>query len=216
MTLEGQKISTSRNWAIWAKDLADAYQPDAIRYFFLANGPEKRDADFAFREFQKQVNTELVGAWGNLVNRTLAFAAKYQGGVLESVEPDPSLREKVAALYEAVGVAIEKGAFRDALGTIFEAVRFGKVYYDARQPWKTRTSDAVICRDTIAQCAYWIANLANLLHPFLPFSSEQVAQWLGISFAWREQRVLAKRIPENIPRLYLKIQDTASAQDTYS
>lgn len=216
MTLEGQKISTSRNWAIWAKDLADAYQPDAIRYFFLANGPEKRDADYSFREFQKQVNTELVGAWGNLVNRTLAFAAKYQGGVLEPVEPDPSLREKVAALYEAVGVAIEKGAFRDALGTIFEAVRFGNVYYDARQPWKTRTSDAVICRDTIAQCAYWIANLANLLHPFLPFSSEQVAQWLGTSFAWREQRVLAKRIPENIPRLYLKIQDTASAQDTYS
>lgn len=72
MTLEGKRISTSRNWAVWAKDLTERFQPDAIRYFFLANGPERRDADFSWREFAEHINGELVGTYGNFVNRTLS------------------------------------------------------------------------------------------------------------------------------------------------
>ncbi|NTV91488.1 MAG: methionine--tRNA ligase, partial [Clostridiales bacterium] len=82
LTLEGKKISTSRNWAIWVKDIAEAYAPDIIRYFFIANGPEKRDSDFSKREFINNCNGELVGAYGNFVNRNLAFISRYFEGVV--------------------------------------------------------------------------------------------------------------------------------------
>lgn len=70
--MRGRRISTSENWAVWAKDLTERFQPDAIRYFFLANGPERRDADFSWREFAERINGELVGTYGNFVNRTLS------------------------------------------------------------------------------------------------------------------------------------------------
>ena len=77
VTLEGRKISTSKNWAVWAKDMVQMVQPDEVRYVFLANAPEKRDADFSFREFHERVHSEPIGIWGNFVNRTLAFFSRY-------------------------------------------------------------------------------------------------------------------------------------------
>ena len=176
MTLEGRKISTSQNWAVWAKDLAEEYNPDAIRYFFIANGPEKRDTDFSWREFKKQNNSELVGAWGNLVNRTLAFAVKFLDCQVTPAIIDANIKKRIRLLYKSVGTKIEKGTFREALEEIFEVVRFGNAYYDAKQPWKTRASNLKECRNTISHCAYLIANIAILLHPFLPFSSSKVSE----------------------------------------
>ncbi|HIZ55307.1 MAG TPA: methionine--tRNA ligase [Firmicutes bacterium] len=206
MTLEGRKISTSQNWAVWAKDLMEDYDPDAIRYFFIANGPEKRDTDFSLREFKKQNNAELVGVWGNFVNRTLAFAVKYLDCDIPPVAVDTYIKERVLLLYNTVGTKIEKGAFREALEEIFEAVRFGNTYYDARRPWKTRTENPEECRNTISHCAYLIANIANLLHPFLPFSSAKVAEWLGITLQWKEQEVAVRQVPPDISILFSKIQ----------
>ena len=205
ITLEGRKISTSQNWAVWAGDLARDCDPDAIRYFFLANGPEKRDTDFSWREFRKQNNSELVGAWGNLVNRTLAFALRYLDGRLPSAPVDAAVKERVAPLYGSVGAKIGKGAFRDALEEIFGAVRFGNAYYDAGQPWKTRTEDAAACGGTIRSCAYLIANLAKLLGPFLPFSSAKVTGWLGVTPEWREQDIAAGALPGDISLLFSRI-----------
>jgi len=205
ITLEGRKISTSQNWAVWAKDLIADYNPDAIRYFFIANGPEKRDTDFSWREFKKQNNSELVGAWGNFVNRTLAFAVKYLGCQLECTDIDAEIREKVRELYPSVGSKIEKGAFRDALEEIFEAIRFGNTYYDAKQPWKTRTEALDECSNAIGNCAYLIANIAVLLHPFLPFSSEKIAEWLGIALDWTEQEVTVSHITADISILFSRI-----------
>ena len=136
MTLEGRKISTSQNWAVWAKDLAEEYNPDAIRYFFIANGPEKRDTDFSWREFKKQNNSELVGAWGNLVNRTLAFAVKFLDCQVTPAIIDANIKKRIRLLYKSVGTKIEKGTFREALEEIFEVVRFGNAYYDAKQRGK--------------------------------------------------------------------------------
>lgn len=206
LTLEGRKISTSQNWAVWAKDLADACHPDAIRYFFLANGPEKRDADFSRREFQKQVNSDLVGAWGNFVNRTLAFSVKYLNCEIPAVPVDAAVRERVEPLFASVGSKIEKGAFREALGEIMDAVRFGNQYYDAEQPWKTRRGDPGRCRAAIASCVYLIANLAVLLQPFLPFSSARVIEWLGLSPEWKAQTVTSGTVPPDISVLFSKIE----------
>lgn len=159
ITLEGRKISTSQNWAVWAKDITKEYNPDAIRYFFIANGPEKRDTDFSWREFKKQNNSELVGAWGNFVNRTLAFAVKYLNSEISAVTIDSSIIERVKLLYDSVGAKIEKGAFKEALEDIFEGIHFGNTYYDAKQPWKTRVDNIEDCKETIAVCTYLIATL---------------------------------------------------------
>lgn len=205
VTLDGKKISTSQNHAVWAKDLASDYNPDAIRYFFIVNGPEKRDADFSFREFKTQNNSELVGAWGNFVNRTLAFAVKYLNSEIEVSSVDEAVRAKVQCAFESVGTKIEKGSFREAIEEIFELIRFGNAYYDSQQPWKTRTEDVSQCRKTISDCVYLIANIAALLYPFLPFSSEKIADWLGFDLDWQEKTVNLKRISKEISILFQRI-----------
>lgn len=205
VTLEGRKISTSQNWAVWAKELVDQYNPDSIRYFFIANGPEKRDSDFSWREFKMQNNSELVGAWGNFVNRTLAFIPKYMDGVIPQVEIEPAFIEKMRLLFDAVGKKIEDGSLKDTLTDIFEAVRFGNKYYDSEQPWKTRTENIEQCQKTIGNCVYLIANIAVLLSPFLPFSSDKVIKWLNLNTEWKEQKVSTANIHGELKVLFSKI-----------
>ena len=191
LTLEGRKISTSHNWAIWVKDIAGRYHPDAIRYFMIANGPEKRDTDFSWHEFINSCNGELVGVYGNFVNRTLAFAAKYLGHAVPEGRPEDSVSEKIAAAYGEVGEKIGRGELKAALELAFELARFGNRYFDARRPWTTRTEDPEECRNTIYHCVQLIANLAVLLGPFLPFSSAKLRKTLGLTADWRPQSVPA-------------------------
>ncbi len=205
MTLEGRKISTSQNWAVWAGELASQFNPDTIRYFFMMNGPEKRDTDFSWREFAQQNNSELVGSWGNFVNRTLAFIVKYRENEIPRGALDPEVADRVAAAYDAVGLKIENGYFKDALELIFELVRFGNRYYDAREPWKTRTADPAVCAETLFNCCHLIGNLAVLLAPFLPFSSKKVLRWLGLSAKWQVQDIAATALPEDFGVLFTRI-----------
>lgn len=197
LTLEGKKISTSKNYAIWIKDLIGKYEPDSIRYFFIANGPEKKDADFSWREYINSHNGELLGAYGNFVNRSLAFIGKYWDGVVPQGTLKPETEQKIAALYGRVGKQIEDGAFKDALDEIFEFIRSANKFFDSEQPWITRTTDEVKCQDTLYQCVQIIANLAVLLAPFLPFSSEKVSKWLSIELNWAQKSVPAGfKLPE--------------------
>ncbi|MDD4429430.1 MAG: methionine--tRNA ligase [Paludibacter sp.] len=187
ITLEGRKISTSQNWAIWAKDIVNRYNPDALRYFFIANGPEKRDTDFSWHEFVERNNNELLGAYGNFVNRTLAFIAKYLGGIVPNGVIENEIAKQIKVLFFTVGQKIEDGQFKDALESIFEFVRFGNRYFDANEPWKTRNNNPEKCNQTLFNCVQIIANLSILLEPFLPFSSEKVFEWLNLKAEWCEQ-----------------------------
>lgn len=189
LTLEGRKISTSGNWAIWAKDIAFRYNPDSLRYFFLANGPEKRDTDFSWREFVERNNSELLGAYGNFVNRTLAFIEKYFDHIVPQGNLEPNILLKIKDLYLTAGQKIEGGQFKDALDLIFDLVRFGNKYFDENQPWKTRTENTEECEKTLFSCVQIIANLAVLLSPFLPFSSEKLVGWLAIDNEWTFQNI---------------------------
>ena len=191
LTLEGRKISTSQNYAIWLKDLLEHYEADSIRYYFLANGPEKKDADFSWREYVNSHNGELLGAYGNFVNRSLAFIAKYCGGIVPNGVDDPSINNQIDELFVSVGRQIESGLFKDAIADIFSFVRNANKFFDTQQPWITRNIDQKACDNTLYQCVQMIANLAVLLYPFLPFSSEKVCRWLGISSQWKKQTVLA-------------------------
>lgn len=214
LTLEGRKISTSRNYAIWVNDLLEKYEPDSIRYYFLANGPEKKDADFSWREYVHSHNGELLGAYGNFVNRSLTFIHKYWEGIVPQGVENAEINERLEALYVSVGKLIEKGAFKDAINEIFDFVRTANKFFDGEQPWITRETDEEACQNTLYQCVQIIANLAVLLHPFLPFSSEKVCNWLEINDTWERKTVAAGyRLPE-IEILFQRIDKKVIEEET--
>jgi methionyl-tRNA synthetase len=197
LTLEGRKISTSQNWAIWVKDSVGRYDPDSLRYFLIANGPEKRDADFSWREYINSHNGELLGAYGNFVNRSLAFITRFFGGSLPDGTLRPDIEAQIKALYPAVGGLITQCRFKDALETIFSFIRDANKYFDTERPWETRVTDPAACDNTLYTCVQIISNLAVLLRPFLPFSSEKILSWLQLKPDWVPQFVRAGfRIPE--------------------
>ncbi|MBO1580335.1 methionine--tRNA ligase [Bacillus sp. XF8] len=195
LTVEKRKLSTSKNWAVWVPDILERYDPDSIRYFLTTNAPENRDTDFSWREFIYSHNSELLGAYGNFVNRTLKFIEKYYDGVVPKGNVNIELKERVEELYHKVGSAIEQAHFKVALETIFETVRVANKYFDEEQPWKRREENPAACEETIYTCVYLIVNFAQLLEPFLPFSSERVRNILSItSVSWKCENVLPERI----------------------
>lgn len=214
LTLEGRKISTSQNYAIWVKDLLDNYEADSIRYFFIANGPEKKDADFSWREYVHSHNAELLGAYGNFVNRTLAFIEKYCDGVVPQGNNNIELDKQIDSLYIAVGKLIESGYFKDAINEIFDFVRNANKFFDAEQPWITRNTNKIACDNTLYQCVQIIANLAVLLSPFLPFSSEKVLKWLDISSKWERQHVASGYLLPEVEILFQRIDKKVIEEET--
>lgn len=161
MTLEGKKISTSSNWAVWIPDIIEKYNVGSLRYFFIANGPEKRDTDFSWREFVNINNGELLGVYGNLVNRTLVFAKKYYDNRIPEGELDPDIKKEIDLLYKNIGESIEKGNLKIAIDKIFDFARSINKYFDEKIPWITINTDKNECKKTIYNCLVSIANLAN-------------------------------------------------------
>ena len=186
LTLLGKKISTSGNWAVWVKDILDRYNPDSIRYFLISNGPQKRDTDFTWREFINSHNGELLGAYGNFVNRSLVFIQKYFDGEVPEPSNTPNILKSLSTLYEDVGNLIQQGSFKEALDTVFKFVRDANKYFDEEQPWITVQTNSERCKETLYTCVQIIANLSQLLNPFLPFSSEKVRKIFKIEQAsWK-------------------------------
>ncbi len=218
VTLEGRKISTSQNWAVWIPYLLESYNPDTIRYFFISNGPEKRDIDFSWREFINCHNGELLGAYGNLVNRSLVFINKSFDSKVPEGQCNPNIRKLLTELYLGVGNLIEQGNFKDALETIFSFIRTANKYFDEEQPWITVKDNIIKCKETLHTCIQIIANLSILLNPFLPISSDKVKNMLKIETnGWKYievpsdsrignvtilfERIDKKRIDEELERL---------------
>jgi len=189
LTLEKRKISTSKNYAVCVKDMIDSYDPDSIRYFLIANGPEKRDTDFSWREYVNSHNSELLGAYGNFINRNLAFISKYFDSTVPNGRLDNEIATKIEELFAVTGSNLEVGAFKDALDGIFEFVRWSNKFFDTQKPWETRNTDIAACQNTLFNCVQIISNLAILLKPFLPFSSEKVQTWLELKDCWTSQFV---------------------------
>ncbi len=179
LTIEGQKLSTSRNWAVWVPDILERYHPDSIRYFLTINGPEKRDADFSWREFIYKHNGEVLGVFGNLVNRTLVFLEKFYDGIVPNGNLDDDIAKEIQSLYEKGGYLIEEGELKQGLEKIFSLARYGNKYFDERKPWLDVKEKRADCDTTIYNCIQIIANLANLLTPFLPFTCETIKDILN-------------------------------------
>ncbi|MED3553663.1 methionine--tRNA ligase [Cytobacillus praedii] len=181
LTLEKKKLSTSNNWAVWVPVILERYESDSIRYFLTINAPESRDADFSWKEFIYSHNSELLGAYGNFVNRTLKFIEKSFDGMISEKAAAPAIQNKISLLYSEVGHCIESALFKQGLEKVFEHVRFANKYFDEHQPWKLIHDDELTCQQIMADCVYLIANLAQILTPFLPFSSLKVQKMLNIN-----------------------------------
>ncbi|MBY0099367.1 methionine--tRNA ligase [Mesobacillus maritimus] len=213
LTLEKKKLSTSKNWAVWVPDILERYNPDSIRYFLTINAPEKRDADFSWKEFIYSHNSELLGAYGNFVNRTLKFIQKSFDGEIPENDIPTTIQDKVKSLYEEVGQCIETTSFKLGLEKVFEHVRFANKYFDEQQPWLQIKNDLEACKQTLASCVYLIANLAHVLIPFLPFSSSKVKDMIRIDETeWRPFHVLSQHLTHVEP-LFERIDQVKIAEE---
>ncbi|NLV73672.1 MAG: methionine--tRNA ligase [Chloroflexi bacterium] len=183
LTLEGRKISSSRNWAVWAKDYLERYDPDPLRYYLTAAAPETSDLDFTWQGFYDHNNNELVATWGNLANRMLSFCYKnYDQRVSFPGELDEADREilaQVEAAFEPIGQEIEACRFRNALGSVMALAREANRYLDAAAPWKVIKSDPARAATICYVALRVVDSLKILFLPFLPNSCQALHRMLG-------------------------------------
>jgi len=207
LTLEGSKISTSENWAIWIKDLIDRVNPDALRYYILNNNPDKRDSDFSLREFYYANNSELLGQFGNLVNRSLTFIHKSFEGRIPQGTINPGVRDQVIKTYDEVGSLIEAGNIKQGLKRAFDLVRFANKYFDENRPWIALKEDKKIADNIIYNCVSIIENLALILEPFLPFSAKTLREWLKLDAGWEYIEAIPNRTIPPVNLLFKRLDE---------
>jgi methionyl-tRNA synthetase len=183
MNLEGQKISGSRNWAVWARDFLSRYDPDPLRYYLTATMPETRDTDWDWNDFYKRNNDELVATWGNLANRVLAFTYKNFDGRVPEPGPltamDTELLRAVEAGFETVASEIETVHLRAALSEAMRLASEVNRYLDQTAPWTAIKTDRQAAARAVYTALRAIDSLKILFSPFLPHTSEKLHTFFG-------------------------------------
>jgi methionyl-tRNA synthetase len=183
LTIEGKKISTSRNWAVWLPDYLARYDPDPLRYLLSINMPETSDTDFSWRELVRRNNDELVAAYGNLVNRVLTFAYRnFEGRVPQPASlpgADNALIKSSDDCLAQVGGHISECRFKQAILAAMSLTREANRYLDDRAPWKAIKQDRQAAADSLYTAISVIARLKTIFYPFLPFTSQKVHEYLG-------------------------------------
>nr|AOE14024.1 methionyl-tRNA synthetase [uncultured bacterium] len=193
LNLEGKKLSTSRNWAIWLHGYLEDFkgQEDALRYALCATAPESKDTDFTWTDFQARNNNELVAIFGNFINRVVVLTNKYWEGIVPKCNTlevyDKEVLEKLKAFPDKISASIEKYRFREALGELMNLARLGNKYLADTEPWKLKKTDEKRT-ETIMNISIQIsASLAVLSEPFMPFSSEKLKGLLNLdNMTWKD------------------------------
>ncbi len=193
LNLEGDKISTSRNWAVWLHEYLKDFpnQQDVLRYVLTANAPETKDNDFTWKDFQARNNNELVAIYGNFVNRALVLTHKYFKGAVPTLNEMTNYDKQTLSDFADVKAKLEKLLnefhFRDAQKEAMNLARIGNKYLAETEPWKLAKTDMTRV-ETIMNISLQIAgNLAIAFEPFLPFSSEKLRNMLGMEhFDWND------------------------------
>ena len=180
LNLEGDKISTSRGWAVWVDEYERDFpgEEDVLRYVLTANAPETKDNDFTWKDFQSRNNSELVAVLGNFVNRAVVLTQKYFGGAVpRNLKPEAIDAETLAAVKpcrEALEKYIETYHFREALKEAMNMARIGNKYISDMEPWKVAKEDMDRCASILYTCLQLCADLAIAFEPFTPFSAEKL------------------------------------------
>lgn len=183
MNLEGQKISGSRNWAIWGLDFLKRYDPDPLRFYLTVNMPETKDTDWDWQDFYNRNNNELVATWGNLANRVLTFAhSNWDGHVPEPGElsaNDLQILTNVEKKFFDIGIQIEEVKLRAALNEALQLASEANRYLENSSPWIAIKNDKQAAATSIYVSLKVIDSLKTIFSPFLPFSSEMLNTYLG-------------------------------------
>lgn len=193
MNLENDKISTSRNWAVWLHEYLEEFpgKQDVLRYVLCANGPETKDNDFTWKDFQSRNNSELLAIFGNLVNRTLVLTHKYFEGKVPAIEElndyDKSVLADIKEFPMKIGLSLDSFRFREALNELMNLARLGNKYLTDSEPWKIFKTDEARVRTILNISLQICANLAVLSRPFLPFTSAKLTSMLNMAeFKWKD------------------------------
>lgn len=193
LNLEGDKISTSRNWAVWLHEYLEEFpgKEDVLRYVLCANAPETKDNDFTWKDFQTRNNSELVAIFGNFVNRALVLTQKYFDNKVpaagELTDFDRETLAEMPAIKKAVEDYIEVYRFRDALKEAMNLARLGNKYLADTEPWKVAKTDMERVATILNVALQITANLAIVFEPFLPFSTEKLLKMLNAQeFGWEK------------------------------
>lgn len=223
LNLEGNKLSTSKNWAVWLPEYLQEFpgQQDVLRYALNANAPETKDNDFTWKDFQARNNNELVAIFGNFINRVVVLTNKYYDGIVpepsEFNEVDEETLAAVKAYPDVIASSIERYRFREAGQELMNLARLGNKYLADAEPWKVIKEDQVRTK-TIMYVALQIASaLATLSEPFLPFTSEKLKKILNVTSSavetsWNEVSTKEVLLPANhqigkAELLFSKIED---------
>ncbi|MDE7466606.1 MAG: methionine--tRNA ligase [Muribaculaceae bacterium] len=186
LNLEDDKISTSRNWAVWLHEYLEDFpgKQDVLRYVLTANAPETKDNNFTWKDFQTRNNSELVAILGNFVNRAVVLTHKYFEGVVpaagEFTEAETNLFDEIGHLKEELSAALDTFHFRDALRIAMDMARAGNKYLQETEPWKVAKTDMARTATILYTAIQVCANLAIAFEPFLPFMAAKLMKMLGM------------------------------------
>ncbi len=187
LNLEGDKISTSKNWAVWLHEYLEDFpgKQDVLRYTLTSIAPETKDADFTWADFQAKNNNELLAIFGNLVNRTVVLTHKYYNGVIPEMgtvtDYEKEVIEKMKEFPALIGNSIEKYRFREAQAELMNLARLGNKYLTDMEPWKKQKEDPESVKTVMHLSLQICANLSVLCEPFLPFTAQKLQQMLNIN-----------------------------------
>ncbi|MEW6735064.1 MAG: methionine--tRNA ligase [Acidobacteriota bacterium] len=182
LTLKGEQMSTSRNWAVWLPDIEERYQPDLLRYYLSANAPESRDGNWSWHDFVRRVNDELIGHWGNYANRMLSLAFRLFGDVPtagELTSVDKQLLAQSQQCFAQAGALIERVRLKAALQEILGLAKRANQYISEQQPWNLAKCDKQRTATVIYTGLQLLNSLKLLLSPFLPHSCQHLHELLG-------------------------------------
>ncbi len=223
LNLEGRKLSTSKNWAVWLHEYLEDFpgKQDVLRYVLVANAPETKDNDFTWKDFQTRNNSELVGILGNFINRVVVLTNKYYGGKVPAAHQltafDKEVLAELKTAPQTIADSIEKYRFREAQAEMMKIARLGNKYLADEEPWKLKKTDEERV-ETIMHTALQIAAaLIPLCKPFLPFTSDKLQGILNLKttkFDWNTVTITSELLPaghqiNQAELLFEKIEDEA-------
>ena len=224
LNLENDKISTSRNWAVWLHEYLEEFpgKQDVLRYVLTANAPETKDNNFTWKDYQDRNNNELLAIFGNFVNRTLVLTHKYFEGKVPAMinlnEKDEAAIEEMNQYPDKIANLLDTYKFREALSELMNLARLGNRYLTENEPWKQFKTDPERVKTVLAVSLQIVAKLAILSEPFLPFSAKKLQSMIGLEVSSWNQAKETILLNENatigeVELLFTKVEDeTVAAQ----
>lgn len=218
LNLEGNKISTSRNWAVWLHEYLEDFphKQDELRYVLTSIAPETSDSEFTWKDYQSRVNNELVAILGNFVNRVITLIHKYYDGVapiLKTSEINPELHKEIETAYTKTKEHTESYRFRQGLNAAMELARFGNRFITAQEPWKKIKTDPIQVKQDLAACLLITAHLGRVLYAYLPKTSNKIWQLLNLPTSalsdWNAELLFSEgHLIKQADLLFQKIEDS--------